>query len=137
MKLLLDTNVLLDVALERTQFFADSDAVVAWCQHNPGSGLIAWHTVSNVYYLLKSARDNAAARGFIETLLEIFEVSPTGTAAAKQALHLGVSDFEDALQIAAALAGGADVIVTRDRADYTASPLPVQSPGEFLSSLIP
>jgi len=137
MKVLVDTNILLDVALERTEFFADSDSVVGWRQENPGSCLIAWHTVSNVYYVLKRAQDDNAARGFVETALEIFEVSQTGTAAAKQALLLDVNDFEDALQIAAALAGGADVIVTRDEPDYTASPLPVRSPGRFLASVMP
>jgi predicted nucleic acid-binding protein len=135
MKLLVDANVLLDVALEREGFFEDSDAVVGWCQDHPGTGLIAWHTISNLYYLLRKAQDNASARGFIETVLEIFEVSSTGTIAARHALSLKVNDFEDALQIAAALHAGADLIVTRDQVDYAVSPLPVKSPSEFLASV--
>lgn len=135
MRVLVDTNVLLDVALMRPPFFAESDGVVNWCQHNQGGGVIAWHTVSNLYYILKRAQDDAAARGFIETVLEIFEVSPTSTAAAKNALGLGASDLEDALQIAAAQAGGATVIVTRNEADFAASTLPVLSPKGFLTSI--
>jgi len=44
-------------------------------------------------------------------------------------------DFEDALQLAAAVACGAGVILTRNTADFKASPIPVMTPEEFLASL--
>lgn len=134
MKVLVDTNVLLDVALRREPFFATSDAVVRWCENHPGGGFVAWHTLSNLYYVLRKAKGEAAARGFMESVLKIFEVAPTGTPAAKQALRLGVTDFEDALQISAALAAGADVIVTRDGADFASSPVLVQMPEVFFAA---
>jgi predicted nucleic acid-binding protein len=137
MKVFVDTNILLDVALQRAPHLADSDRVMKWCEAHPGYAFIAWHTVSNLYYLLEKQLDDAAAREFITTLVDVFEVVETGTAFVKHALHLPFTDFEDALQTVAAVAVGADVIVTRNKPDYAGSPIPVQTPGEFLASVAP
>ena len=136
MKILVDTNVLLDVAQQRQPFLADSDAVVRWCEVHPGQGFVAWHSISNLYFILRKPLGEVASREFVAMVLEIFEVVATGTASAKLALRLQMGDLEDALQTAAAIEAGADVIVTRDR-DYQAAPIPVQTPGEFLASLTP
>lgn len=135
MKVLVDTNVLLDVGLPRAGFFAESDAVLKWCAAHPGDGFIAWHSLSNVYYLLEKENGDEPAREFLAILLDLFEVPAAGTAEAKAALRLGMGDFEDALQVAAALAVGADIIVTRDAADYGNSLVPTRLPGQFLASL--
>lgn len=137
MKVFVDTNLLLDVALQRAPHLADSDGVLKWCEAHPGHAFIAWHSVSNLYYLLEKQLDDTSARQFLTTLLDIFEVAETATASAKHALHLPFSDFEDALQTVAAVTVGADVIVTRDKPDYAGSPIPVQTPREFLDSIAP
>lgn len=132
MKALIDANVLLDVAQRRVPFFAASDRVVRWCEDHPGNGFIAWHTVSNLYYILRKSASDGVARGFISSTLDIMEVARTGTPEAKHALHLGLTDYEDALQVAAALTAGVDVIVTRDGADFAGSIVPVLNPEAFL-----
>lgn len=137
MKILVDTNILLDVALQREPHLVDSDRVLKWCDLHPGHAFIAWHSVSNVYYLLEKQLDDTSAREFVTTMLDVFEVAETNTASAKHALHLPIKDFEDALQTVAAVEAGADVIITRDRHDYSGSPIPARSPGEFLDSLAP
>lgn len=134
MKVLVDTNVLLDVALRRAHFFAASDRVVRWREDHPGRGFVAWHTLSNIYYILRKANGEAPARGFIADTLDHLEVAPTGTPEAKHALHLRTRDYEDALQISAALAAGADAIVTRDPAGFSGSIVPVLTPEAFLAS---
>ncbi len=135
MKLLLDANVLLDTALRRAPFAADSDRVIQWCQEHPHAGLVAWHSVANIYYFLRVAWTNAKAREFIADLLRFAIVAETGSAAVRQALSLPMSDFEDALQVAAALAGEADFIVTRDTRDFRQSPLRVMTPPQFLREM--
>ena len=52
MKLLLDTDVLLDVALDRKPHAESSSALVDALERRPGSGFIAWHSISNFYYLV-------------------------------------------------------------------------------------
>jgi hypothetical protein len=74
-KLLLDADVLLDVALNREQFAPDSHAVVKWCHERPGAAVAAWHTISNVYYVLRPAQGNVTARKFISDLLAFCDVA--------------------------------------------------------------
>jgi len=130
-KLLLDANVLLDTALRRVPFAADSDRVIQWCQEHPHAGLVAWHSVANIYYFLRVAWTNAKAREFIADLLRFAIVAETGSAAVRQALSLPMSDFEDALQVAAAISSETDFIITRNAADYRGSVIPVLTPGDF------
>jgi predicted nucleic acid-binding protein len=132
MKVLLDTNVLLDVAQARVPHRAESEAVVTWCVEHPGQSFVAWHTLSNLYFIIGNDR---TAREFIADLLKVCEVPATGTAAAKLGLRLPLRDYEDALQLAAALEAGADVIVTRDEKDFRDSTIPGQSPSAFLAAL--
>lgn len=126
MKALLDTDVLLDVALARLPFAADSAAVLRWAEAD-GEAAAAWHSLANCAYLLKGG-----GRPFLGRLLQIVEVAPTGTADARRALGLPMADLEDAFQAAAALAWQADVIVTRNTADYRRSPVVAVAPAEFL-----
>lgn len=126
MRALLDTDVLLDVALAREPHAAASAEVLRWAESG-GVAAVAWHTLTNCAYLLKGG-----GRPFLERLLRLVEVAPVTTADARRALALPVSDIEDAFQIAAALAWGADAIVTRNVSDFRRSPVRALSPAAFL-----
>lgn len=127
MKLLLDTDILLDIALGRAAFFEDSARVLEWAEAAPGEAAVAWHSLSNVAYLVRPD-----ARPFLREMLEFVEVAPTGTQDALNALNLGLSDLEDSLQVAAAAAFGATYIITRNLTHYRRSPIPALSPKQFL-----
>lgn len=75
----------------------------------------------------------AGENSFIRDLLEFVEVPATGTSSAKQATDLPIKDFEDARQAAAALAFGADYVVTRNVVHYRNSPVPPISPLELIA----
>ena len=130
MRILIDTDVLLDVALKREPFIVDSRQVLSWSQGEPRQAAVGWHSLSNIAYLT-----GPAARGFIRDLLEFIEVAPTGMTEARQALGFPMRDFEDALQAAAALAFDALFIVTRNTRDYKGSPVPSLSPAGFIKEL--
>jgi predicted nucleic acid-binding protein len=132
MRALLDTDVLLDVALRRAEFFADSAAVLQWAESNPGRAAVAWHSLANLSYLLRPD-----ARPFIRELLEFVEIPMAGTKAAMQAIGFAMNDFEDALQAAAALAFGAGCIVTRNTADFRRSPVTAICPADFMKTVDP
>jgi predicted nucleic acid-binding protein len=132
MRALIDCDVLLDVALERAGFLHDSVAVLSWAESHTGSGWIAWHSLANVHYIAGRIRGSKVARDFMGEILVFLEVPAADHVAARQALALPLADYEDALQVAAALAAGIDVIVTRNLADYRRSPVPAVSPAEFL-----
>ena len=126
MKILIDTNILLDVALARPAFYADSARVLDWAELNPKQAAVAWHSISNIAYLVKKD-----ARAFIEDLLLFMEVAAGDTATVRQALAMPTKDLEDALQASAAIEFGAELIVTRDVKDYKKLPIQVMTPAAF------
>lgn len=130
MRLLIDINVLLDVVLQRPGAPASAQ-LVAMCgrQHE---GWLAWHSVATVAYLVERQYSAISAREFIRSLLVWAEIAQTGTADARVALDLPISDLEDALQVAAAMACGAQVVVTRNERDFKNSPVPAMNPEVFL-----
>ena len=131
MLLLLDINIILDVVIQRPGEPASS-ALIGACneQHQ---AWVAWHSVATLAYLIERERNPAVARELVTGLLSWARVATTGHQDAVQALRLPMSDFEDALQVSAAQACGADYIITRNGRDFVQSPLPALSPEEFLA----
>jgi predicted nucleic acid-binding protein len=135
MRVFFDTNVLLDDYYQRVGAAASKEAG-SYCADSPHQGWIAWHTISNAYYLVRNhSKSGEKAGKFVADLLAWVEVTATSRSDALAALAFGMGDFEDALQLAAAVACGADVLLTRNNADFKASPIPVMTPEEFLGSL--
>lgn len=133
--MLLDTDVLLDFALDR-QPHADAAAeVLDRLERGREKAFIAWHTVSNFYYLVAPSRGGPGARDFILDLTRFVAVAETDTRAVRYAAELPMRDFEDALQVAAARACGARHIVTRNVRDFDRSPIPALTPAEALREL--
>ena len=130
--MLLDADVVLDTAQGRQPFAADSDRGIQWCQETPQAAMVAWHSISNLYCLLSLARDDAKPREFI-AICCVSCWSRAGVAM-RFDMHwpLPLRDFEDALQVAVAISGGADVIVSRNIRDFRRSPLPAATPSNFL-----
>lgn len=126
MRILIDTDVLLDVALNRKPFVDSSAAVLRWSESG-GEAAIAWHSIANCAYLLEND-----GRDFLKNLLSIVSVTETGKKDAVVAIGLPMPDLEDALQVVSAKAWGADVIVTRNITDFKKSPVKVLNPPEFL-----
>ena len=133
--MLIDTNVLLDVALDRQPHSVAAVELLTRLEQMPGRAFVAWHTISNFYYVFTKAGGSPPPEIFITGLINFVEVVPTGTEAVRYALSLPMDDFEDALQVAAARACGADYIVTRDESDFTASPIPAILPEQALAQL--
>ncbi len=126
---LLNTDVLVDVALERAPFVEPAAALLDALELRPGSAFVAWHTLSNFYYLVAPVRGRRPAREFLLDLTRFVQVAPTTSRSLRYAATLAIADFEDALQVAAAAAGEADVIATRNTRDYARSPIRAAPPG--------
>lgn len=135
MKVLIDCDVLLDVGLGREPFVDDSATVLDYLERHPMSGCVAWHSLSNIYYIASKAKNDLQARIFIGDLCGFLQVAPTGNQDVLRALELKMTDFEDALQCAAAFACGAERVVTRNVTDYSGSGMPVSTPAEFVNLL--
>jgi hypothetical protein len=130
MRLLIDINVLLDVPLQRPGAPA-SGRLLGQCgrQHE---GWLAWHSIATLAYLVERQTSAIAGRELIRGILVWADVARTGRSDVHAALALPMGDFEDALQVAAAMACGAQCIITRNERDFKASPVPAWSPEAFL-----
>ncbi len=128
MIVLLDADVLIDLALDRSPHATPAGELLDGLERRPGSAFVAWHSISNFYYLVAPRRGAAGTRAFIQDLMRFVEVAPTTTDDLLFATKLNMRDFEDAMQVAAAAACGADVIATRNVRDYRNSPIRAATP---------
>jgi hypothetical protein len=129
MRLLLDINVVLDIAFQRPGEPASSD-LISRCGREHKAWL-AWHSIATIAYLIERQQSAEVARSFIRGLLAWADVAVTQHADAVQALDWPMRDFEDALQAAAAVACGAQFIITRNDKDFRGSPIPALTPEAF------
>lgn len=133
--MLLDTDVLIDIALDRHPFSVPATSLLDRIEQSRKAAFIAWHSVSNFYYIVSPAHGGVRTRDFIIELTRILDVATTGTEGIRYAAELPMADFEDAMQVASARACGARHIVTRNVRDYRRSPIPALSPQDALGEL--
>ena len=126
--ILLDTDVLIDFALDRQPHAAAASQLLDSIEQGAGRACIAWHTISNFYYLVAPSRGRDQVKKFIVELTRFVEVASTDAHAVRYAASLPMKDFEDALQVAAAHSAGAGHIATRNIKDYARSPIPAMLP---------
>jgi len=134
MRVVLDTNVIMDALQERTPFDADAKEILKRAQNREFVCLLTANAATDIFYLYSRARDVHSAKAALEFLLDCFEVLPVTHDDCKAALSLPIEDFEDALVVVCAGRAKADCIVTRDK-DFlqVASPVELVSPVDFNS----
>ncbi|HET6579692.1 MAG TPA: PIN domain-containing protein [Gemmatimonadales bacterium] len=133
--LLVDTNVVLDVVLNRQPWAGDAAALLDAVARGRAQGFIAGHAVTTVYYIVDRQHDHATAATAVSDLLQLLSVVPLGTADFQRALGLALRDFEDGVQAAACLQVSADYLVTRNPKDFQGAPVTTRAPGEVLALL--
>jgi len=135
MKALLDLNVLLDVIQNRQPHYADSARVLSAARSGEFDALIPFHAVTTIFYLVERAQDAATANQTVDWLLQHFEVSAVDKATLLQARKLKLKDFEDAVVASVAVRDKCDLIISRNTADFSTSPIKAISPANFLEIL--
>lgn len=135
MRLVFDTNVILDVLLARDPFVEASARVFDANVRDRVSGLLGATTVTTLFYLVSTARDADSAHNQVRELLSLFEIAPVNRRVLEAAATSPFADFEDAVLHEAARVAGSDGIVTRNASDFARATLPVYTPSELLSAL--
>lgn len=132
MKALFDTNVVLDVALDRPELAEASRSALTWGFEHPGRAWFAWHSVATLAYFLERQGGRAAVRPFIGELIARLEIIGGADRELLRAIELTVPDFEDAMVIALAESTGCTHIVTRNVTDFRRSPVKAVTPEQFV-----
>ena len=135
LNILFDLNILLDVLQNRAEFYAFSAHLLARAETGSIQGWLAAHSITTLFYLIAKDKSPEQARVTITSLLQFLKVAPVDQNTIEQALALPYRDFEDAVQMAAALRIQADYVVTRNPRDFDPTPVTVVQPAELLALL--
>ena len=135
MKVLVDTNVILDVLCDRKEFVADSLRVFQCCEAQRITGFISALSVPNIVYIMRKELDPAQIREILHTITMVFSVAELRESDLLKAAELAFGDYEDAIQSICAARLRADYIVTRNGKDFANSSVPAITPADLLKKL--
>lgn len=132
MKVLLDTNVILDVWLAREPFWKDSATLLAKAETKEIEGWICPTTVTTLHYLGKKVLGEKNTRSLLDQLIAICKVGKLSRQTFKVALESDITDFEDAVIEAVCIASDVDLIATRNIGDFKKSKIPAREPSQIM-----
>ena len=132
MRILFDTNVVLDVLLDRRPYAAAASRLMVHVERGRIEGLLGATTVTTIHYLAAKSVGVARAKKHVQELLILFDIAVVDRNILSDALTSRLRDYEDAVLHEAARRGGAVGIVTRDVAGFAKATLKVYSPEELL-----
>ena len=136
MRILIDTDVIMDFLMKRGSFSDDAEKMIAFCMREGIQGAVAAHTIPNLFYILRTHYTKEERRDVLLKLCKMFMVVGIDANKLESALcNTSFSDFEDCLQMECAKDFEADFIVTRNVKDFLASPIPVIEPTELVRRL--
>ncbi len=135
LRVLLDTNIVLNYVLERQPFHHEAEEIILRLAKNEFVGYISGITAINVYCTGRKLKGKDYPLKAVRRLLRLTEVCATEKKVLQDAFLLNFNDYEDAVQAACAAAENLDAIVTRNIRDYKNAALPVYSPTDFLQVL--
>lgn len=136
MKIMCDTNIIMDMLLEREPFADDSCTILALCEERRIDGFVSASSVTDIYYLVrKYTYSTDLAYKAVGKLLEIVKVCSVTNNDVLTAFQKKAKDFEDCLMATCAKSIHCDYIVTRNKRDFEEFNIPLLTPSEFLQHL--
>jgi len=133
MKIVLDTNIMLDIVEKREPYFSDSYQVFLKSAAREFEAIIGANSVTDIYYITRrNCKDSRQALSFIMDMLKVVTFVDTKAVDIQEAIKLNFPDFEDAVIAATASREGASYIITRNTNDFAKSPVPAITPADFL-----
>lgn len=145
MKLLIDTNVIMDFLLAREPFGPAAREVVRLAEEDKTIEFVSASAVTDIFYSIERAfrkedpngesskrEKSARTQNMIRDLCTLISILPVTPKDIDYALELNWQDFEDAVQYAVAVSNDMDYIISRNGSDYEVQKIPVVSPSEFL-----
>ncbi|WP_375510276.1 type II toxin-antitoxin system VapC family toxin [uncultured Nostoc sp.] len=135
MKILLDTNIIVDDALEREPFLDTSEQVLVLVEQGQVEGYISASTFSDLYYIIRRARGREWTLTYLKQLVNFCRIATIDSIAINMALNLNFRDFEDAIQYSSAVLNHLDAIITRNPRDFPVATPRIITPDELIQEL--
>ena len=133
MKVLFDTNIVLDVLLNREPFVELSVGLLSLVEEKVIKGYLCATTITTIDYLITKSQNRKTARDELSKLLGMFQICSVNEQVLQLALNSKFNDFEDAVQFYSGVCNSVDSIVTRNTKDYKETQIPVYTPLELWS----
>ena len=135
MRVLLDTNVILDSLLQRLPWHREADAILHAAGRGEVTCAVTVLSIANLFYIGRRLVGTKQARSDVRLCFNTLQVLAIDRQVLVDADSLAGSDFEDNIQIAAAMSAGLNAIITRNPADFSYASIPVWSPNDLLQRL--
>ena len=136
MKILVDTNILIDWISQKEGYYQNAREIVCLCASKKVEGCIAAHSITNLFYILRKYLGFEERKNIFDRISKIFTIVSVDKPKLQDAVgNAGFSDFEDCLQMECARSFGADMIVTRNISDFRNSSIPAIEPQGFIDEM--
>lgn len=135
MKVLLDTDVILDFLYEREKYYPDAVSIFALIENNKFKAYVSSRIIWNLFYLLSKYLGEKEARKKIKLFRSIINIIPIDGKVIDLGLNSNIKDFEDSIQYFASKNEGVDIIITRNKKDYPKGTISIMTPAEFLKTI--
>ena len=138
MKVLIETNIVIDVLLKQEPFYKDSFIILQLADSGNIKGIFAAVSMTNVFYILRKVRQDNGTDVYqiMDKISSLFTIAPVYESTISTALSLRWKDFEDAVQYITAKENNVDCIITRNKSDYKNSDIPCKNPTDFIEYFI-
>ena len=135
MKVLLDTNIIVDIALERQPYITNSETVLAFVEQEQIEGYISASTISDLYYLIRKQKGRDLTIEFLRQIITFCQIATVNQTAITMALTANFRDFEDAIQYSTAVLNQLDAIITRNPQDFPVITPRILTPEQLIQEL--
>ena len=135
MKILIDTNIIIDNALEREPFWNASEQVLSLIEKGTIAGYISASTFSDLYYIIRKARGRDWTLTYLKQLITFCQIATVNQAAIIMAFTTNFQDFEDSIQYSTAVVNKLDAIITRNTQDFPIVTPRIITPEQLIAEL--
>jgi len=122
MKVLIDTNIVLDIALNRKPFVEHAALLWRLAEQKEITACLSNTSVTDIFYIVNKHAGKEKARGFISAILDTFKLVDIDEDGFREALNADIADFEDAVQYLMCVRNNCGALVTRNKVDYGNKP---------------
>ena len=133
MRVIVDTNVVLDVLLERKPFINAAVEIFCLVEESRIEAFLCATTITTLDYLLTQSLPTSKARNALRKLISLFEIATVNRPVIERAFDSKISDVEDAVLDEAGQMAGVNSIITRNIQDFRGSALKIFDPKEFIA----
>ena len=134
MKVLIDTNITLDILLHRQPWYTNAALVFSLTKQDFIQSYVSATTITDIFYLARKDLGKNGVKESIKNLLQVFHPATVSDHHIYQALDLDWVDFEDSVQFAVGESLSVDYIITRNTQDFSSSPIPAVTPEQFIQT---